>query len=125
MLTQLPIPIPLSTPKGKAWAVAIIDYGPHWDLLWVAFVHDSGECWTFSNQEIRQEKNYTFGIYKQSPIPTSPIYHSPSVSKDKHENEYNGYNRSANSNFKQNPNWVRPAANGDLKNSNGFHAILP
>ncbi len=35
MLTQLQTPIPLETPKGKAWAVAIIDYGPHWDLLWV------------------------------------------------------------------------------------------
>ncbi len=22
------------TPKGKAWAVAIIDYGPQWDLQW-------------------------------------------------------------------------------------------
>ncbi len=39
MLTQLPIPLPLHTPKGKAWAVAIIDYGPHWDLQWVTFIH--------------------------------------------------------------------------------------
>lgn len=62
MLTQLQMPIPLQTPKGKAWAVAIIDYGPHWDLLWVTFIHDSGECWTFNNKDIRQEANYTFGI---------------------------------------------------------------
>jgi len=75
MLTQLQTPLPLNTPKGKAWAVAIIDYGPHWDLLWVTFVHDSGECWTFNNSEIRQEKNYTFGIYNQSPIPQPPVYH--------------------------------------------------
>ena len=71
MLTQLQTPLPLQTPKGKAWAVAIIDYGPHWDLLWVTFVHDSGECWTFDNKEIRQEKNYTFGLSRQSPIPNS------------------------------------------------------
>ena len=69
MLTQLQTPLPLNTPKGKAWAVAIIDYGPHWDLLWVTFIHDSGECWTFHNREIRQEKNYTFGLYNQSPMP--------------------------------------------------------
>jgi len=73
MLTQLPMPIPLTTPKGKAWAVAIIDYGPHWDLLWVTFLHDSGECWTFNNSDIRQEKNFTFGLYHQSPI-SSPVH---------------------------------------------------
>ena len=79
MLTQLQTPLPLDTPKGKAWAVAIIDYGPQWDLLWVTFVHDSGECWTFGNREVRQEKNYTFGLYSQSPIPSSPrtVYHAP------------------------------------------------
>ncbi len=66
MLTQLQTPIPLKTPKGKAWAVAIIDYGPHWDLQWVTFIHDSGECWTFRNQEIRQEENYTFGLPQPS-----------------------------------------------------------
>ena len=62
MLTQLQTPLPLQTPKGKAWAVAIIDYGPHWDLLWVTFIHDTGECWTFNNKDIRQEENFTFGL---------------------------------------------------------------
>lgn len=67
MLTQLTMPIPLSTPKGNAWAVAIIDYGPHWDLLWVTFVKETGECWTFNNKDIRQEENYTFGLRSSSP----------------------------------------------------------
>lgn len=67
MLTQLTTPIPLKTPKGAAWAVAIIDYGPQWDLQWVTFICDSGECWTFRNNQIRQEQNYTFGL----PAPTS------------------------------------------------------
>jgi hypothetical protein len=62
MLTQLQTPIPLETPKGKAWAVAIIDYGPQWDLQWVTFIHGTGECWTFRNSEIRQPANYTFGL---------------------------------------------------------------
>jgi len=68
MLTPLPVPIPLQTPKGKAWAIAIIDYGPHWDLQWVTFVHSTGECWTFLNRDIRQEENLTFGIPKPSPL---------------------------------------------------------
>lgn len=68
MLTQLQTPIPLQTPKGKAWAVAIIDYGPQWDLQWVTFIHGSGECWTFRNKDIRQEANYTFGLAQPSPI---------------------------------------------------------
>jgi hypothetical protein len=68
MLTQLQVPIPLETPKGKAWAVAIIDYGPDWDLLWVTFIRDSGECWTFRNSEIRQEKNYTFDASHRLPL---------------------------------------------------------
>ncbi len=68
MITQLTTPIPLKTPKGKAWAVAIIDYGPQWDLLWVTFVCETGECWTFNNREIRQEENYTFGLPEPTPI---------------------------------------------------------
>ena len=64
MITQLTQPIPLETPKGKAWAVAMIDYGPQWDLQWVTFVHDTGECWTFRNPEVRQGANYTFDIPK-------------------------------------------------------------
>ena len=68
MITQLQTPIPLLTPKGKAWAVALIDYGPHWDLQWVTFIEDCGECWTFLNHQIRQEKNYTFGIPTPSDI---------------------------------------------------------
>jgi len=73
MLTQLQTPIPLQTPKGKAWAVAIVDYGPQWDFLWVTFVHDTGECWTFRNPEIRQDKNYTFGLPKPSAIEQNPL----------------------------------------------------
>jgi hypothetical protein len=68
MLTQLHIPIPLITLKGKAWAVAIIDYGPQWDLQWVTFLHDSGERWTSRNQDIRREENYTFGLPRSTPI---------------------------------------------------------
>lgn len=75
MITQLNPPIPLETPKGKAWAVALIDYGPQWDLQWVTFVHDTGECWTFRNSTVRQGENYTFGLHSPTPIS------QPSISK--------------------------------------------
>lgn len=107
MLTQLETPIPLQTPKGKAWAVAIIDYGPHWDLLWVTFIHDSGECWTFNNSEIRQEKNYTFGITGQSPIVTGTGKNPYSLSAD-----------TSGDNGQHHPKVMRSALNGSHKTTN-------
>lgn len=68
MLTQLQPPLPIFTPKGKAWAVAVIDYGPQWDLQWITFVRETGECWTFRNSQIRQEQNYTHGLPEPTPI---------------------------------------------------------
>ena len=67
MLTQLQTPLPLQTPKGKAWAVAVIDYGPHWDLMWVTFVLATGECWTFANKDVRQERNESYNL--PEPVP--------------------------------------------------------
>lgn len=58
-LVQLNPPIPLKTPKGQGVAHVLIDYGPDYDLLWVVF-QDSGECWTWSNQDIRSVTNITF-----------------------------------------------------------------
>ena len=72
MFMQLNPPLPLETPKGKAWAVAMIDYGPQWDLQWVTFIHATGECWTWLNRDVRGEDNLTFHL----PKPT-PMYHKP------------------------------------------------
>lgn len=63
MMLQLNPPQPLDTPKGPAWAVALVDYGPDHDLCWVCFVRDTGECWTFRNGDIRQPSNVTYGRY--------------------------------------------------------------
>ena len=68
MMTQLNPPLPLHTPKGRALAVALIDYGPQWDLQWVTFLNDNGECCTFRNSQIRQERNHTFDFSKPSEI---------------------------------------------------------
>lgn len=60
-ITQLNPPIPIVTPKGKALAHFLIDYGIEHHLMWVCFQDDTGECWTWSNPEIRAQKNISYG----------------------------------------------------------------
>jgi hypothetical protein len=60
MMLQLNPAIPVVTPKGKGMAQILIDYGADFDLIWVVF-QDDGECWSWRNQDIRAEKNITFG----------------------------------------------------------------
>ena len=61
MLSQLNPPLPLLTPKGKAWAHLVIDYGMEADLLWVCFQDEDGACWTWSNRDVRIQANATLG----------------------------------------------------------------
>jgi hypothetical protein len=90
MITQLNPPLPLQTPKGAAWAVAIIDYGPDWDLCWITFVANSGECWTFHNKDIRQTSNLTFGHMPQAaPEPQSINAPNSMKSEKKAQFKYN------------------------------------
>ena len=65
MLTQLNPPLPLITPKGKAWAHIVIDYGREHDLLWVCFQDETGECWTWGNRDVRIQENITMGRTKK------------------------------------------------------------
>jgi len=60
-MLQLNPPIPVITPKGPALAHVLLDYGPEYDLIWVTFQDDSGECWAWNNKEIRAQKNITLG----------------------------------------------------------------
>ena len=59
MILQLNPPIPVETPRGKALAQLVVDYGPEHDLLWVCFQDDTKECWTWGNQQIRAQTNVT------------------------------------------------------------------
>jgi hypothetical protein len=61
MILQLNTPLPLETPQGKAWAHFMIDYGLEHDLLWVCFQDETRECWTWSNKQIKIQKNITIG----------------------------------------------------------------
>lgn len=60
-VTQLNPTIPVFTPKGKAEAVLIIDYGPEHHLYWTVFLDDGGECWIFENPQIRGCINESLG----------------------------------------------------------------
>ena len=60
-ILQLDPPIPLDTPKGKALAHFLVDYGTEHHWLWVVFQDDTGECWTWENTQVRAQHNPTFG----------------------------------------------------------------
>jgi hypothetical protein len=61
MMIQLNPPLPLRTPKGLGLAHFLIDYGAEADLIWVVFQDEDGQIWCWRNQEVRAEKNITFG----------------------------------------------------------------
>ena len=61
MITQLNPPLPVNTPKGTALAHLVIDYGPEHNLIWVCFIDETGECWSYDNKHIRAQKNITMG----------------------------------------------------------------
>ena len=61
MFTQLNPPLPLSTSKGRGYAVGVIDYGLEHSLLWVVALDDSGEVWCVPNSEIRMQPNWSAG----------------------------------------------------------------
>ena len=65
MIIQLAQILPLDTPKGKAWAHFLIDYGTEHNLQWVCFMVDTGECWTWDNRDIKLEMNLTMHIRSQ------------------------------------------------------------
>jgi hypothetical protein len=70
-ILQLNPPIPLKTPKGSALAHMVIDYGAEFDLLWVCFQDETGECWSWSNPDVRGLKNITMHRENISPFPAT------------------------------------------------------
>lgn len=61
MILQLNPPLPVLTPKGSGIAHLVIDYGVEHNLHWVVFIDATGECWTYTNPDIRAQKNVTLG----------------------------------------------------------------
>jgi hypothetical protein len=77
VMLQLDPPIPLMTPKGEGLAHFIIDYGLEFDLLWVCFQRDTGECWTWANPDIRAVKNITFDRKNVAPLSAGAVPGKP------------------------------------------------
>jgi hypothetical protein len=67
MITQLNPPIPVVTPRGKGFAHMVIDYGVEHNLLFVVFQNDTGECWSWRNQDIRAQNNITMSRVAEAP----------------------------------------------------------
>jgi hypothetical protein len=62
MILQLNPAIPMTViGKGDGLALAIIDYGMEFDLLWVIAIDETGEIWTVGNPKVRALKNITQG----------------------------------------------------------------
>jgi hypothetical protein len=62
IMMQLRPPVELDTPKGRAWAWVLTNWGIDHDLEWTCFVTETGQCWTFRNPEVRMAKNVTMGM---------------------------------------------------------------
>lgn len=58
-MIQLNPQIPLITPKGLGWAFFLIDRSQEHNLEWVVFLDDTGECWTFTNSQVKIQRNTT------------------------------------------------------------------
>jgi hypothetical protein len=83
MILQLNPAIPVITPKGPALAHFIIDEGIEHDVKWVCFQDKTGESWTFSNPDVRAQKNFTHGRDY-----ISPFYNPEDVAFPKKETDF-------------------------------------
>ena len=70
-LTQLNPPLPLHVvDRGSGFAVAVIDYGQEFDLLWIVAMDDGGEIWCVPTPQVRMPVNWSMGRHKK--LGTSP-----------------------------------------------------
>ncbi len=72
MLTQLDPPIPLHVlGRGDGLALAVIDYGPEHNLLWVTAIDATGEIWCAPNADVRMQANWSMGRTKPMAVRAS------------------------------------------------------
>lgn len=72
--TQLQTPLPMTVEdKGPGLAVAVIDYGPEHNLIWVVALSDSGEIWCAPNPKVRMQANWTMGRSLKSQAKVEPL----------------------------------------------------
>ena len=61
-MLRLDPPLPVLTPKGKAWAHVLIDYSQEHHLIFVCFQDDTGECWSWESRDLRIQ---TSAVYRR------------------------------------------------------------
>ena len=61
MVLRIDPPLPVETPKGAALAHFLLDYGVEYDVMFICFINETGECWTFRGPEVRAVENETMG----------------------------------------------------------------
>ncbi|RDC59465.1 hypothetical protein HME9302_00655 [Alteripontixanthobacter maritimus] len=62
MFTQLNPSLPVHVlGKGDGLALAVIDYGPEHNILWVTAIDATGEIWCAPNPQVRMQKNWSMG----------------------------------------------------------------
>jgi hypothetical protein len=67
MFTQLNPPLPMHVEsKGSGLALAVIDYGPEHQLLWVIALDAGGEIWCVPNPQVRMQANWSLGRQSSS-----------------------------------------------------------
>jgi hypothetical protein len=59
--TQLNPTIPVITPRGKGYAIGMVDYSQDHDLVWIVAQDSNGEIWSWCNSEVRMQTNITMG----------------------------------------------------------------
>jgi hypothetical protein len=65
--TQLDPYLPLQTPKGSGYAVAVLDYSQEHHILWLVVDDATGEIWAWPNPQVRAQRNISLGrTYKHS-----------------------------------------------------------
>ncbi|UUR08198.1 hypothetical protein M1K48_00685 [Sphingomonas glaciei] len=76
---QLSPPLPIHVAdRAKGQAMAVIDYGPEFDLLWVVAMDEGGEIWCVPNPQVRMQANWSLGrsraptpgLGKLAPVPS-------------------------------------------------------
>jgi hypothetical protein len=62
MILQLNPTIPLHVlERGDGQAIAMIDYGPEHNILWVTATDETGEIWCAPNPQVRMQANWSLG----------------------------------------------------------------
>lgn len=62
MCKRLCPPMELETPRGRARAHFLMDYGTDTSLVWVCFVVRTGECWCVRNEDVREVRDDTWSL---------------------------------------------------------------